>query len=100
MAVARSALTPSIGNRLVTTVKRAVYLAGGKRPMSTGYGVYKEDRIAEILAAGGFDPERLGPGYGLGLDERVVEHPWLFSRLPPGRGACSMRGQCSTSTTC
>ena len=27
----------------------------------------------------------LPPGYGLGLDERVVEYPWLLSRAPYGR---------------
>jgi hypothetical protein len=77
----------STASRLVRTVKRAVYLASGKKPMSTGYGVYKEDRIAEILAAGAFDLEHLGPHCGIGLDERVVEYPGLFSRLPldPGR---------------
>jgi hypothetical protein len=55
--------------------------------MSTGYGVYKERCISEILSSGTFDPERLGSRYGVGLDERVVESPWLFSRLPsePGR---------------
>jgi SAM-dependent methyltransferase len=29
--------------------------------------------------------ERLPAGYGIGFDERVVEYPWLLSRLPPGR---------------
>jgi len=72
-----------MAQRLVRAAKRAVYLARGKKPMSTGYGVYKEDRIAEILAAGAFDPEHLEPGNGVGLDERIVEYPWLFSR-PPG----------------
>jgi SAM-dependent methyltransferase len=28
---------------------------------------------------------RLPPGYGVGFDERVVEYPWLQSRLPRGR---------------
>jgi SAM-dependent methyltransferase len=75
-----------MAQRLVRAAKRAVYLARGKKPLSTGYGVYKEDRIVEILAAGAFDPEHLEPGYGVGLDERIVEYPWLFSRLPPGPG--------------
>ena len=71
---------------LVGTVKRAVYLARGRKPMSTGYGVYKERCISEILASGTFDPEHLGSRYGVRLDERVVEYPWLFGRLPPGPG--------------
>jgi SAM-dependent methyltransferase len=28
---------------------------------------------------------RLPPGYGVGLDERVVEYPWLFAQRPGGR---------------
>jgi hypothetical protein len=36
---------------LLRTLKYAVYLARGKKPLTTGYGVYKERRIAEILAA-------------------------------------------------
>jgi SAM-dependent methyltransferase len=28
---------------------------------------------------------RLTPSYGIGLDERVVEYPWLLSRRPSGR---------------
>jgi Methyltransferase domain len=27
----------------------------------------------------------LPPGYGVGFDERVVEYPWLLSRLPSGK---------------
>jgi SAM-dependent methyltransferase len=29
--------------------------------------------------------ERLPPGYGVGLDERVVEYPWLFAQQLAGR---------------
>jgi SAM-dependent methyltransferase len=29
--------------------------------------------------------EALPPGYGVGLDERVVEFPWLLARAPEGR---------------
>ena len=31
------------------------------------------------------DGSRLEDGFGRGLDERVVEYPWAFSRLPGGR---------------
>ena len=70
----------------VRAFKYAAYVARGKKPFTTGYGVYKEKSIAEVLAAGGFDGNRLRPGYGVGLDERIVEYPWLFSRLPPEPG--------------
>jgi SAM-dependent methyltransferase len=71
---------------LVEAVKYAAYVAGGRKPFATGYGVYKERRLSRVLAAGGFDPLGLPAGYGRRLDERIVEYPWLFSRLPPGPG--------------
>lgn len=71
---------------VVRALKYAAYVVRGRKPFTTGYEVYKERRIAEILSAGAFDPERLPPGYGLRLDERIVEYPWLLSRLPGGPG--------------
>jgi SAM-dependent methyltransferase len=71
---------------LLRALKYAIYLARRKKPLTTGYGVYKKHRIAEILAASAFDPEHLRPGYGEGLDERLIEYPWLFARLPAGSG--------------
>lgn len=40
--------------------------------------------ILRVLDQGQFHAERLPPGYGFRLDERVVEYPWLFDRLPAG----------------
>lgn len=73
--------------RLVPRLKYVAYVAWGKKPFTIGYGVYKEKRIAEVLAQGSFDGEHLRPGYGGQLDERIIEYPWLFSRLPrePGK---------------
>lgn len=67
-------------------LKRAWFLASGKRPFSTGYGAYKETRIRGVLERGDFRAGRLPEGYGLDLDERVIEYPWLLSHLPPGPG--------------
>jgi SAM-dependent methyltransferase len=71
---------------LFSSLKYAAYLAGGKRPFTTGYGIYKERRISEALARGDFDAARLPRGWGVRLDERIVEYPWFFSRLPAGPG--------------
>jgi SAM-dependent methyltransferase len=67
-------------------LKSAWYQVSGSRPFTTGYGDYKEERVCEILDREDFRPETLSPGYGRDLDERIVEYPWLFSRLPPGPG--------------
>jgi hypothetical protein len=64
----------------------AAYRLRGRRPWSFGYANYKRDWIARILEEDRFDPERIPAGYGDRLDERVVEYPWFFSRLPAGPG--------------
>lgn len=54
-------------------------------PWSRGYDQYKERAIQCALQPGGFDLDRLSPGYGLSVDERIIEIPWLFSRLTSGK---------------
>ena len=72
--------------RLVDTLKYVAYLARGKKPFTTGYTIYKERAIARVLATGDFELGHHGPRYGERLDERIVEYPWLFSRIPAGTG--------------
>jgi len=48
---------------------------------------YKIDAITRALRAADFSSAKLPPGYGFRLDERIVEYPWLFSRLPTVPGA-------------
>jgi SAM-dependent methyltransferase len=67
-------------------LKLAWFLASGKRPFSTGYGAYKEERIRAVLERREFHAGNLPAGYGLDLDERIIEYPWLMSHLPPGPG--------------
>lgn len=57
----------------------------GHRYPSPWYTPYKFRELACILNSP-FDPNELRPGYGRWLDERIVEYPWLFSRLPQGPG--------------
>ena len=42
--------------------------------------------IARGLGEGTFSSNELPAGYGFRLDERIIEYPWLFSRLPMGAG--------------
>jgi SAM-dependent methyltransferase len=67
-------------------LKLAWFLASGKRPFSTGYGAYKEENIRAVLDRGEYRADKLPAGYGLDLDERIIEYPWLMSHLPPGSG--------------
>jgi SAM-dependent methyltransferase len=65
------------------------YLASGQIPWSPGYQEFRERFAAETLA----DPElmsrfrcgqSLPSGYGVGLDERCVEYPWVFAHVGGG----------------
>lgn len=68
------------------------YLERGRPPLTAGYHLHKWETITAALKhpptleafARGLP---LPQGYGAGLDERVVEYPWLFARLArAGRG--------------
>lgn len=63
----------------------AIYKLGGKKPWSLGYSVYKFSRIKDIIEnrLDVFSQDALPQNYGFGIDERIVEYPWLFSRLKP-----------------
>ncbi len=63
-----------------------LFLLAGKKPWKPGYLAYREAKIREIIADGGFDAERLRSGYGHRIDERIIEYPWLLSRIPSGAG--------------
>ena len=67
-------------------LKLAWFLVSGKRPFSTGYGAYKEEHVRGVLDRGEFHPGKLPDGYGVDLDERIIEYPWLLSHLPSGPG--------------
>jgi len=69
----------------------ARYLAGTREPFCDGYTEYKESQLRAILA----DPALvetfrsgapLPQGFGTRLDERIVEYPWVLSRLGTGTG--------------
>lgn len=62
------------------------YLQNGRKPWSSGYHEYKEDYLKSILYSDekiqSFrEKQNLPENYGIYLDERVVEYPWLFSKL-------------------
>jgi SAM-dependent methyltransferase len=58
----------------------------GRKPFTSGYGAYREGAILKATTERVFDTPGLPGQYGLGLDERIVEYPWLLSRLPSGPG--------------
>ncbi len=64
---------------------------GGRVPWSEGYGVARNQTIAATLDDSDLtrrfaDGGSLPPGFGVGLDERCVEYPWVMARLAGRRG--------------
>lgn len=61
------------------------YLKGGKKPWSPGYMDFRWDYIEKSLKnlelKKEFSVGRIPESFGVGIDERVVEYPWIFSRL-------------------
>jgi hypothetical protein len=52
------------------------------RPFGPGYQTAKRQLIESAIDGGVLRTnQELPPGYGVAMDERVVEYPWLFGRL-------------------
>ena len=66
--------------------RRWRFVRNGMKPWKTGYLEYKDDEISRVVREGTFSSNKLPAGYGFRLDERIIEYPWLFSRLPMGEG--------------
>lgn len=67
------------------------YIEGGRLPWSVGYSKFKNQFLSQVMR----DPAqmelfrtgaRLPDGFGPRLDERVVEYPWVLSRLARSDG--------------
>lgn len=72
--------------RLKETLSGARFVLAGKKPWSRGYYTYRKQVLLKALASKSFDISKLPQGYGHRLDERIVEYPWLFSRLGANQG--------------
>lgn len=68
-----------------------LYLRSGRVPWSQGYSVYRTQLIVSVLR----NESLLGlfrrgmplpPGYGVGIDERCIEYPWLVAHTHEGPG--------------
>ena len=74
-----------LNNRVVRGVKRKMYLNGGRKPWSRGYNEHKHFEInsaisnAQVLEA--FRNGKAPENFGVGVDERIFEYTWIFSRL-------------------
>jgi len=68
---------------LADRIAHPLYRLRGRRPWSAGYYTEKRRAIERAIDAGWLaGAGSLPAGYGRALDERVVEYPWVYARLP------------------
>ena len=78
-----------LGGSVMEHARLVRYLASGRRPWTPGYEEYKRMMIKralkdeELIRRFRADQE-LPARYGRLVDERIVEYPWVLSRLPAG----------------
>ncbi|MGA7595803.1 MAG: hypothetical protein WCA64_11475 [Gallionella sp.] len=63
-----------------------LYPLSGMKPWRIGYAPYKFAYIRRAISKGVLSDGNLPTGHGFRLDERTVEYPWFFSRLPGTEG--------------
>jgi SAM-dependent methyltransferase len=75
--------------RIVSSRKRRIakYVRNGQKPWTRGYKVHREniiqDSINDTELVDCFSQKRRLPtNYGYRIDERIIEFPWFFSKLP------------------
>ncbi len=60
-----------------------LYVARDRRPWSPGYYTAKRRQIENAIDTGLLRPGAVLPsGFGFRIDERIIEYPWVYSRLP------------------
>jgi SAM-dependent methyltransferase len=67
------------------------YLKSGRQPFTPGYTVHKWRQINNAVSDSSLLEKfkqglALPAGYGCEIDERIVEYPWLISKLPQNNG--------------
>jgi len=79
------------GKRTAAKKKSSIrkYVESGCKPWTPGYKEYKKKLLCDILADQDLlerfhNSRRLPDKYGFRIDERVVEYPWVLSRLKAG----------------
>lgn len=79
------------GKTISTEQKIDIYIKNGRIPWSDGYHQYKYNFIKEIIGTpeklASFKHKLLPNGFAVGLDERSVEYPWIFSKLSEKQNA-------------
>jgi hypothetical protein len=72
--------------KIIQNISYLYFCMNGRKPWTWGYDTYKRNHIRKSLNHKLFSTIKLPDGYGFRIDERIIEYPWLISRLPSGSG--------------
>lgn len=73
--------------KLLDAIAYPFYLLRGHRPWGPGYYTAKRQAIVSAIDNGALKQGAVLPaGYGFRIDERVIEYPWVYARLPKDPG--------------
>ncbi len=72
-------------NHFTEFLARTSYCLGNQGP-GRGYDAFRKSQILRAIETRALGQARLPPKFGIGLDERILEYPWLFSRLDSRAG--------------
>lgn len=75
----------SLREALLRKLKKVLFDVGARNAGSRLYAPHKVSELRHVLEQP-FDSRNVPRGFGHKLDERLMEYPWLFSRLPAGPG--------------
>jgi SAM-dependent methyltransferase len=93
--LARQILPPIVFDAMQSIKRELVYrryMAMGGIPFGMGYDIYHKQVIGNVLSDSSLISrfrrgEQLPQGYGIGIDERCVEYPWLIGQLDSAPGS-------------
>ncbi|MBF0273653.1 MAG: methyltransferase domain-containing protein [Nitrospinae bacterium] len=71
----------TILSQMYNELRCQFFILTGKKPFSKGYPAYKDREIIKVIKNDSFSLKRLPKGFGYRVDERIIEYPWLLSRL-------------------
>lgn len=72
---------------MLRSIKAGIFrLSPGHHANHRWYGYYKERALQSALKLPFDEKQPLPHGYGRWLDERLVEYPWMLSRIPDSSG--------------
>lgn len=72
--------------KLLGFIAYGAYRLSGSPGAGRGYVVRRQREILAAINSPAFSMARLPDRFGVGLDERIIEYPWAFSRLSAQSG--------------